>query len=180
MRTLKPGAALLLACLVSTAATAAAPPVSAYLGELTGAWDLTGTVQGKPAHYRARGVWVLNGGWLEFSMHDVATPPAYEAQVYIGYDRAADDYIAHWLDKFGAAGARIVATGRLNERTLVLNFPYTSGAFRDTLTLGAAGHGTLLIESQDPDGSWSTFARYEMKRLSARAPARPAAAADSH
>ena len=111
---------------------------------------------------------MLNGGWLEFSMRDVATPPAYEAHVYIGYDPGADDYIAHWLDKFGAAGARVLATGRLNERTLVLNFPYAAGAFRDTLTLGDAGRGTLLIESQEKDGSWSTFARYEMKRLSPR------------
>ncbi len=180
MRTLKPCAALLLALLVTAAAAAGPRLASPYLDGLTGAWELAGTVQGKPAHYRAQGTWVLNGGWLEFSMRDVATPPAYEAHVYIGYDPGADDYIAHWLDKFGAAGARVLATGRLNERTLVLNFPYAAGAFRDTLTLGDAGRGTLLIESQEKDGSWSTFARYEMKRLSPPPPARAAGAADSH
>ena len=180
MRTLKPCAALLFALLVPAAAIAAAPATPAYLSELIGTWDLKGTVQGKPAHYRAQGAWVLDGGWLEFSMQDVATPPAYEARVYIGYDRSADDYIAHWLDKFGAAGARVVATGGLHERTLVLNFPYASGAFRDTLTLADGGHGTLLIESQEKDGSWWTFARYQMKRLSSAAPAPPAGAAASH
>jgi hypothetical protein len=173
MRTLTPCAASLLALLLSGAA--AAEPPAPYLAELTGDWQLTGTVQGKPAHYRARGVWVLNGSWLEFSMRDVATPPAYAARVYIGYDRGADDYIAHWLDKFGAPGARVVATGRLTERTLVLNFPYAWGAFRDTLTLGDAGSGTLLLETQEKDGRWSTFARYQMKRLSSPTRARPAA-----
>jgi hypothetical protein len=173
--------ALLLALLWAAAAAAAEPPVpSPYLAELSGDWELTGTVQGKPAHYRAHGACVLNRSWLEFSMRDVATPPAYEARVYIGYDRGADDYIAHWLDKFGAAGARVLGSGHLSGRTLVLNFPYAEGAFRDTLTLADAGRGTLLIEAQDKDGRWSTFALYQMKRLSTPAPARPAGAAASH
>ena len=77
---------------------------------------------------------------------------------------------------FGAAGARLVATGHLSERTLVLDFPYAWGAFRDTLTLADAGSGALLLAAQEKDGSWSPFALYQMKRL--RSPARPAAAAD--
>jgi hypothetical protein len=181
MRTTTACTPLLLALLWAAAAAAAEPPVpSPYLAELSGDWELTGTVQGKPAHYRAHGAWVLNRSWLEFSMRDVATPPAYEARVYIGYDRGADDYIAHWLDKFGAAGARVLGSGHLSGRTLVLNFPYAEGAFRDTLTLADAGRGTLLIEAQDKDGRWSTFALYQMKRLSTPAPARPAGAAASH
>jgi hypothetical protein len=179
MRIVKSCAPLRLALLLSGAAAAAPPAPAPYLAGLSGEWELTGTVQGNPAHYRAHGAWVLNGSWLEFSMRDVATPPAYEAQVYLGYDRSADDYIAHWLDKFGAAGARVVATGHLNGRTLVLEFPYAWGAFRDTLTLADAGRGTLLLESQEKDGRWSTFALYQMKRLSTAA-ARPAGAAVSH
>jgi hypothetical protein len=176
----RPFAALLLALLLPAAAAAEPPAPSPYLAELTGDWELLGAVQGKPAHYRAHGAWVLNGSWLEFSMRDVATPPAYEARVYIGYDGGAHDYIAHWLDKFGAAGARVVATGQLSERTLVLDFPYAWGAFRDTLTLGDAGSGTLLLETQAKDGSWSTFGFYRMKRLGAAAPARPAGGATPH
>lgn len=179
MRIVKSYAPLLFALLLSAAAAAEPPAPAPYLAGLSGEWELTGTVQGKPAHYRAHGAWVLNGTWLEFSMRDVATPPAYEAQVYLGYDRSADDYIAHWLDKFGAAGARVVATGHLNGRTLVLAFPYAWGAFRDTLTLADAGRGTLLIESQEKDGRWSTFALYQMKRLSTAA-AGAAGASASH
>jgi hypothetical protein len=176
----RPCAPLLLALLLPAATAGEPPATSSYLDELTGEWELIGTVQGKPAHYRAHGAWVLNGGWLEFSMRDVATPPAYQARLYIGYDGRAHDYIAHWLDRFGAAGARVVASGQLSEHTLVLEFPYASGAFRDTLTLGDGGHGTFLLEAQEKDGSWSTFARYQMTRLRAPAAARPAGAAAPH
>ncbi len=160
--------ALLLA--VWLPAAAAAPEPTHLLATLAGDWDLAGTVLGKPAHYRAHGRWVLHGGWLEFSMVDLATPPGYEARVFIGYDAKAKDYVAHWLDRFGAAGARVTATGSGQDGTLVLLFPYAEGAFRDTLRLAPDGaSGSLLLEAQKADGSWSTFASYQMKR---RAPAR--------
>ena len=160
--------ALLLA--VWLPAAAATPEPTHLLATLAGDWDLAGTVLGKPAHYRAQGRWVLHGGWLEFSMVDLATPPGYEARVFIGYDAKAGDYVAHWLDRFGAAGARVTATGSGQDGTLVLLFPYAEGAFRDTLSLAPDGaSGSLLLEAQKTDGSWSTFASYQMKR---HAPAR--------
>ena len=163
-------ALLLFATWLPAAAGAGPPESTQLLGQLASKWDLTGTVMGKPAHYRAEGRWVLNGAWLRFSMIDVATPPDYEAEVYFGYDRKAKDYVAHWLDRFGAAGARVTATGQADEGTLVLLFPYAEGAFRDTLQLAPDGaSGTLRLEAQKGDGSWSTFASYQMKR---RGPAR--------
>ena len=131
---------------------------------------MQGSVLGKPVRYRATGRWVLNGAWLELSMVDLGRPPQYEAQLYLGYDGKAHDYIGHWLDRFGAAGSRVVATGERHERTLVLNFPYAEGAFRDTLTLAAdSASATLLIEAAKPDGSWSSFASYRMQRVAAGA-----------
>lgn len=162
---------LLLPVLLPLATAAEPPEATRYLAQLTGRWDLTGTVRGKPAHYRAQGSWVLNGGWLRFAMLDVATPPRYEAQLFVGYDAKAGDYVAHWLDRFGAAGARVVATGTRTERTLVLLFPYPEGAFRDTLTLaGDFDSGTLLLEAQGQDGAWSTFASYRLQRLASEHP----------
>ena len=164
---------LALAALAPAGVAAEPPEDTRFLAQLSGEWDMTGTVLGKPAHYRAHGAWVLNGAWLELSMVDVGQPPAYQADLYIGYDATAQDYIAHWLDRFGAAGARVVATGERHERTLVLHFPYAEGTFRDTLTLaGDSASGTLLIEAQRADGSWSTFAAYRMRRSAAPAAAR--------
>jgi hypothetical protein len=43
----------------------------------------------------------LDHQFLRLEMKDVATPPAYEATVYIGYDKTGERYVAHWLDVFG-------------------------------------------------------------------------------
>ncbi len=83
--------------------------------------------------------------------------------------------MAHWLDQFGAAGARVVATGHRDGQQLVLTFPYPEGAFRDTFSIEPGGErGTLLLEAQQPDGRWSQFARYELRRRAGAATPAPA------
>jgi Protein of unknown function (DUF1579) len=169
-------AVVLLLALLSPAALTAAPVAAhdPFLAQLAGDWQLTGTVRGKAVRYRGTGAWLLEGGWLCLALTDQAQPPAYQARVYLGFDPKADDYIAHWLDQFGAAGARIVGSGRRHGQTLVLGFPYADGAFRDTLTLAADGNsGSLLIESAARDGHWSTFASYQLVRLRATPAAAP-------
>jgi len=156
---------------LAPALRAGPPPETRYLAQLAGDWDMRGSMGSKALHYRARGRWTLDGAWLELWMQDRARPPGYEARVFLGYDAHQHDFVAHWLDRFGAAGARVVGSGRLSERTLVLEFPYPEGAFRDTLTLAPDGSsGTLLLEQQQPDGHWSTFARYTLARPGAPAP----------
>ncbi len=156
---------------------AAQPPATrdAFLSRLAGSWDMTGTLRGKPVHQRGEGAWVLGDGWLCFTIIDLSVPPAYQASVYLGFDARGGDYVAHWLDQFGAAGARVVGTGHGDEHTLVLSFPYPEGAFRDTFVIQPdAQRGTLLLESQQTDGHWSTFASYQLSRLKAAATATPA------
>lgn len=97
-------------------------------------------------------------------MIDVAEPPRYEADLCIGYDAKQGDYVAHWLDRFGAGGARVVATGKRDGDRLVIVFPYAEDALRDRFTHDRASNGsTLLIEAQASDGTWSTFARYALR-----------------
>jgi hypothetical protein len=161
--------ALLLAVTAAVAADAASPPpadaVDPFLSRLEGDWDMVGTVQGKPVRHHGTGRWVLKKSWLCLSIVDVGNPPAYEASVYLGFDKRAHGYIAHWLDQFGAAGARVVGTGQREGETLVVLFPYGEGAFRDTFSLAAgASSGSLLLESQEKDGHWSTFASYRLTR----------------
>jgi hypothetical protein len=73
--------------------------------------------------------------------------------------------VAHWLDRFGATGARVVATGHRDGERLILTFPYAGGAFRDTFTFEPkSGTWTLLLEAQEPSGSWSKFATYTFVR----------------
>jgi Protein of unknown function (DUF1579) len=159
------GAAMSALTVSADTAAAATPPGDAFLTQLVGEWDMSGTVNGRPVRYRGEGRWVLKNSWLCLTMTDSASPPAYQASVFLGFDRRAGDYIAHWLDQLGAAGARVVASGKREGRTLVLLFPYSDGAFRDTLSLAANGaSGSLLLESQQKDGHWSTFASYRLTR----------------
>ena len=153
--------------IVAWAIGASASTVStddAYLDGLSGAWDMTGTLGGNPVRYRADGARVLQGGFLCLHMIDASPDPQYEASLYVGFDAKAGDYVGHWLDRFGAAGARVVATGKRTGDVLVLDFPYLEGAFRDTFTRHR-DTWSLLMESQAADGSWKTFASYELARV---------------
>jgi hypothetical protein len=139
-----------------------------YLEPLAGRWHMTGHVQGEPAEYEAQGEWVLQGAWLRLHMVETSRPPKYEANVYLGFDPATGDYVAHWLDGFGAAGARVVGTGRRDGTVLTLHFPYAGSPFRDTLQLDPDGQaGSLRIEEQSADGRWSVFADYALRRTAA-------------
>ena len=137
-------------------------PDDQFLDRLVGTWDMEGRLGSQPVHYIAIGERTLGGGWLEFHMQDrAAGTQGYEARIFLGADRKSHDFVAHWLDQFGAAGARVVATGTRQGNVLHLAFPYTEGAFRNTWTLVPDSKAwTLLIESQDKDGAWKEFARY--------------------
>jgi hypothetical protein len=138
-------------------------PDNAYLDGLRGDWDMTGTLLGKAVKYHARGERVLQGGFLRLHLTDLGAAPAYEAELFLGFDAHAGDYIVHWLDRFGAAGARVVATGKRTGETLVVQFPYAEGAFRNTYKFDPKSNGwSLVIESQTAGGAWSNFATYTL------------------
>jgi hypothetical protein len=149
----------------ATAAKTPADADNAYLEKLLGPWDITGSMGSKALHYRARGERVLQGGFLRLHMVDADPDPKYEADVFIGVDPQQHDFIAHWLDRFGAAGARVVGNGKRDDARLVIVFPYVDGAFRDTFTfMPDSDTWLLLLESQKPNGSSSTFATYTLAR----------------
>jgi hypothetical protein len=138
---------------------------NALLDALQGKWTMSGTVMGKPVRYNAEGIRALKGAFLRLHMIDAASPPQYEAELYMGYDPKAGDYVAHWLDAFGAAGARVVGKGSRQDNRIVIEYPYAEGAFRNTFTWDAGKRSwTLLIEAQQADKRWATFASYAFER----------------
>ncbi len=169
-RTSSRAVALLLAACGSLAVSAQSPdsPDNQYLNELRGSWDMAGTVMGKPVRYRAFGERVLQNGFLHLHLVDAGTPSRYEADVFLGFDDKSADYVVHWLDRFGAAGARVVGSGKRTGSTLLTVFPFADGAFCDTFAFDPKSDTwSLLIESQKRDGSWVTFATYTLVRSAA-------------
>ena len=158
------GIALFVGAGVQAARAADAPSAdNAYLDALQGEWEMTGTLLGKPVKYHAKGERVLQGGFLRLHLVDLGAAPNYEAELFLGFDALAGDYVVHWLDRFGAAGSRVVATGKRIGETLVVRFPYAEGAFRNTYTFDPKSHSwSLIIESQAAGGAWSNFATYTL------------------
>ena len=142
------------ACILSAqGAERAASADTQYLDALIGKWDMRGTLGGQPVRYHAFAGRVLMGGFVRLHMLDAAASPQYEADLYLGFDDKTGDYVGHWLDRFGAAGARVVANGHRNGEELILIFPYADGWFRDTFTRHPdTGTWSLLIESQARTG----------------------------
>lgn len=156
---------LVAACPLATAAsaTAARPPL---LAALDGHWTMVGDVMGKPVQYDMEAFPTLQGAFTEVHMNDVEVPSQYEARVFIGINKG-NKVIVHWLDSTGAGGSVPAGTGTISGNTIVFQFPYPDGSFRDTLTyLPASSSWTLIIEAQKPDGSWQHFAKYHFERKS--------------
>jgi hypothetical protein len=143
-----------------------------FLDRLVGTWDMTGQTVGKPVHYCATGRRILAAGWVEFHLMDLARPAQYEARVFLSPDPKAHDFVLHWLDQFGGAGARVVATGTRHGNVLHALFPYAEGAFRNAWEYQPARRRwTLTIEAQGADKSWSNFASYTLTPATGRAAA---------
>src|SRR5215469_16426932 len=104
--------ALALIAMRSVHAAPAADPDNAFLDAMTGDWMMVGPTLGKPTKYTLHGGRVLSGGFVRLDMIDTKSPPQYQASFFVGYDAKKHDYIGHWLDQFGAAGACVVAAGR--------------------------------------------------------------------
>lgn len=161
---------LLGAASCARAPSAAAPPAyqpqsedDAFLDHLAGDWAMQGAVQDRAVRYRARGERVLGGPWFAFHMIDENTPAQYEASVFISVDPKAHDYVVHWLDSFGGGGARIAGRGYRQAEALRFEFPYADDPVRNVWTR-SDDNWSLLIESQQPNGLWTTFAHYDIRR----------------
>lgn len=135
----------------------------AFLDRLTGTWTLTGHVMGDSVTYAADAEWVLKHQFLRLRMEDVNTPPEYVAHVYIGYDPEEEEYVAHWLDDFGGRSSQTLGYGQREGEAITFEFDYPDGPFHTTFEQknGEAWH--VLMRAQQDDGSWSTFAEYDVE-----------------
>lgn len=136
------------------------------LHSLAGEWEMAGFVMDSPVEYRAKGKWVLNHQFLQFTMRDVNNPPQYEANVYIGYDSSKTHYIVHWLDIFGGEYSKTLGFGEVHSDTIQFVLNYPDKPFRDIIIIDEQQNiGQFLIEYEVSDGKWKKFASYRMKKI---------------
>lgn len=137
----------------------------ALLNYLQGEWYMTGMVLGKVVNYTSEGEWVLRDQFFYFHMKDAAVPQTYEADLFIGIDSSKNQYVAHWLDSFGGAGARVFGLGPLSSEKIEIIYPYAEQNFRNLFTYDSTkDEWALVIESENKNGNWSLFARFKIDR----------------
>jgi hypothetical protein len=138
-----------------------APEGPALLDRLVGRWRMAGHVRGKSVIYRLEAARTLGGRFVELHMTDVATPPGYEARVFLGHDPKTGQVIAHWLDGFGAAFSVPHGVGAIRGDTVRFEIPYADGPFRDTFVYRRKdGAWTFTLEAGDGAGNWKPFGEY--------------------
>jgi hypothetical protein len=160
------GAVLLLALGVplqgqTTMSTSSTSDV--LLDRLVGAWRMVGQIRGRPVEYRLSATRVLNQRFVELHMIDIAQPPQYQARVFVGADTTPGRVLVHWLDSFGAAYSVPAAAGAVRGDTLLFEFQYSDGPFRDTFVFRGPGMGWhFRLESSDGQGGWRLFGEYDV------------------
>jgi hypothetical protein len=134
------------------------------LDNLVGRWDAPGLVHGRDVHSTLTAQWVLDHQFLELKLEDTATPSAYDAWIFIGYDFRSERYVVHWLDVYGGRSSETLGYGTRAGESVRFVFEYGDGPFRNALTWMPAEKGWhWLIESKDQAGRWKTFAEYDLR-----------------
>ena len=135
------------------------------LDKLVGNWKLTRRIRGRTVENTVRAEWVLNHQFLQIHMKDVATPSAYEAMVFIGYDNTSERYVVHWLDSFGGRFSETLGYGQRSGNSIKFVFEYPDGPFHNTFTWDErAGGWNFLMQNKDKTGKWVVFAEDSLRR----------------
>jgi hypothetical protein len=137
----------------------------ALLANMTGAWNMEGTIRGKPAQHAVDAQWVLNHQFLQIHEIDTASSkPGYEAIVMIGYDNASDRYVAHWTDIYGGRFSETLGYGYRSGEEIEFVFEYPDGPFHTTFRwLPGMKSWQWQMQTKDQAGRWSDFASLTLR-----------------
>ena len=135
------------------------------VSRLEGRWELTRAMRGQESKSGVDCDWVLDHQFLRIRMKDRATPPKYEAHVYIGWSNASQRYDIHWMDVWGGHYSGRGAGTRTGD-TIEFRFPDPDGsAFFNTFAYDRAKDAwTMTLESSDRSGKRSPFASERWQR----------------
>lgn len=137
------------------------------LADLVGDWEMVGQVRGSAVVYAAHAEWALAGAFLRLELEDTASPPGYQAAVFIGWDEVSERFVCHWLDAFGARPSQTLGYGVWAGDALRLVFEYPDGPFRTTFMRVSAKRWRVEMRTKEGRAPWQTFAEYTLARRAA-------------
>lgn len=141
------------------------------LDRLVGEWVLEGTIGGDQVTHDVAFEWVLGHHYLQF--HEVARErdstgaPAYEAIVFIGWDRDSERYACLWLDSTGGEGlsSQAIGYGAASGDTIPFIFHFPDGRpFYTTFAFSRATDTWQWHMDVEENGTRQSFARVTLSR----------------
>jgi hypothetical protein len=158
--------------LVSFSASAQQPPFQdPLLDHMIGKWVLRGTIGGSETTHDIDAQWVLDHQYVR--LHEVSREKnaegraAYEAIVFIGWDKSSSRYACLWLDSTGGGGisARAIAYAKRNGDEIAFLFNGGDGSIFHTTFVYDKGSDTWqwLMDGEE-GGKLEPFARVELTR----------------
>lgn len=147
------------------------PPFeSALLDKLVGTWVLTGTIAGETAVHDIEANWVLGHQYLRIDEVSRETnefgAPAYEATVFIGWDKPSGRYVCLWLDVTGGGGLANDVFGYAVPENDRLDFVFgdENGRILNTFFYHQDDDSWTWVIRNEKDGEISPFARVDLAR----------------
>ena len=153
----------ILPLLFVTAATLTAGPRAdqkdPFLDNLVGNWHVGRKFgSGRTAENTVHAEWVLDHQFLELHYRDIATPPKYEAMVFIGYNAGEQCYVCHWIDNFGGEFSAL-GSGKIDSErhAIEFTFNYKDGPFINKFSSDPATKTWRSLMRQKENGEWKVF-----------------------
>jgi hypothetical protein len=141
------------------------------LDRMIGTWVLQGTITGQKTTHDLVAEWVLGHEYVR--LHEVsretgaAGQPAYEAIVFIGWDRALGQYACLWLDSTGGGGLNGQAIGhaRRGGSEIAFLFKGQDGSlFHTTFAYDKTSDTWQWLMDGEERGQLQPFARLKLTR----------------
>jgi hypothetical protein len=141
------------------------------LDRMTGEWLMQGIIDGKTTTHDVSIQWVLGHQYIQIREisreKNVKGDAEYEAIVYIGWDKPADQYTCLWLDVTGAGGLNGQAIGHAKRAADRLAFLFRLGEgniFHTTFVYDTASGIWQWLMDGEENGKLQPFARLKLTK----------------
>lgn len=138
------------------------------LDHLAGKWVLQGIIQDRPATHDITAEWVLGHQYLRIQEVDRAKDgsgePAYQADVYVGWDQKLGQYACVWLDTYGGVSPVSIGNAKRDGDQIKFLFKDAESVFHTTFAFDAkSGTWEWRMDSEQA-GKFNPFLRAKLTR----------------